>query len=146
MRTTVLKGTLLAVTAAFLAAGCGGTSRINDGDIDEKEGTAIGAVVGAAAGHQIEGGTLGTVIGAVVGGMVGGEIAENELSDDRLASGEPVEVRTASGEVVHVRPVDSFERDGKRCREYEISTDGGDRTERTVACEESPGSWRLASK
>jgi uncharacterized protein YcfJ len=146
MRTTLLKGTLLAVAAAVLATGCGGTSRLDDGDIDEKEGTAIGAVVGAAAGHEIEGGTLGTVLGAVVGGMVGGEVAENELSDEKLASGEAMDVRSESGEVVHVRPVDSFERDGKRCREYELSTDGGDKTERTVACEESPGSWRLASK
>lgn len=145
MRTTVLKGTLLAVAAA-LAAGCGGESRLNDGDIDEKEGTAIGAVIGAVAGHEIQGGTLGTVIGAVAGGMIGGEIAENELSDEKLARGESVDVRSQSGEVVHVRPVDSFERDGKRCREYELSTDGGGKTERTVACEESPGTWRLASK
>lgn len=146
MRTTLLKGTFLAVAAAVLATACGGESRLNDGDIDEKEGTAIGAVVGAAAGHQIEGGTLGTVIGAVVGGMVGGEIAENELSDEKLARGESMDVRSESGQVVHVRPVDTFERDGKQCREYELSTDGSDRTERTVACEESPGTWRLASK
>jgi len=146
MRTTVLKGTLLAVAVAVLATGCGSTNRINDGDIDEREGTAIGAVVGAVAGHQIEGGTLGTVIGAVVGGMVGGEIAENELSDEKLARNESMDVRSESGQVVHVRPVDSFERDGKQCREYELSTDGSDKTERTVACEESPGTWRLASK
>jgi uncharacterized protein YcfJ len=146
MRTTVAKGTLLAIAAAVLATGCGGTSRLNDGDIDEREGTAIGAAVGAVAGKQIEGGTLGAVIGAVAGGMIGGEIAENELSDEKLASGETVQLRTSGGEMLYVRPVDTFERDGKQCREYELRTEDGGRSERAVACEESPGTWRMASK
>lgn len=143
MRASSVKATLLVTAAALSLAGCSNTSRLNDGDIDEKEGQAIGAVVGAAAGHQIEGGALGTVIGAVVGGMVGGEIAENEPGND-FTGEDPVAVRTESGQTVYVRPVDRFERDGQACREYELTAEDG-RTEHAVACETSPGNWRLAS-
>jgi hypothetical protein len=143
MRTTSLKLIVLAAAAASLTA-CYSPSRLNDGDIDEKEGTAIGAAVGAAAGHEIEGGALGTVIGAVAGGMIGGEIAENELNND-FTTDDTVAVRTESGEVVNVTPVGRSERDGKECREYELRTEDGDRSERAVACETSPGKWRLAS-
>ena len=79
---------------------------------------------------------------SVAGGMIGGEIAENELSDEVLASDEPV-VETESG-TVHVDPAGSFQRDGRLCREYDLRTDAGD-TERAVACETEPGRWRLAS-
>jgi uncharacterized protein YcfJ len=144
MRTRSFKATLLATAVAMSMAGCYSPSRINDGDVDEGEGQAVGAAVGAVAGHEIEGGALGTVIGAVVGGMIGGEIAENELSND-FTGDDTVAVRTESGETVYVKPVDRFDRDGKPCREYELRTQDGGRTERAVACENSPGNWRLAS-
>jgi uncharacterized protein YcfJ len=142
MRT--VQSSLLAMAAMLSLIGCRSDPLINnDGDIDEKEGQVIGAAVGAAAGAAIEGGTLATVIGAVAGGMIGGEIAENELSDEVLASDEPVTVETESG-TVHVDPAGSFQRDGRLCREYNLRTDAGD-TERAVACETEPGRWRLAS-
>jgi uncharacterized protein YcfJ len=143
MHTNSLKLALAAV-AALSIAGCYSPSRLNDGDIDETEGQAVGAVAGAAAGHAIEGGALGTVIGAVVGGMIGGEVAENELDND-FSGDDTVAVRTESGEIVHVTPVNRFERDGNDCREYELRAEEGGRSERTVACETSPGKWRLAS-
>src|SRR5262249_35918536 len=74
-RKEILMNTPLKIAAVLIATGalgaCGHMSRAD-------EGTAIGAVGGAAVGNAVTGGSaLGTVAGAVGGGVLGHEIGED---------------------------------------------------------------------
>jgi len=70
MKRTALTG-LLAAAALTLSA-CASWSPAS-------QGTAIGAGVGAAAGHVITGGALlGTIGGAAAGGIIGHEIGKDQ--------------------------------------------------------------------
>ncbi len=97
------------VTSAMLLAGCAA----DDPNKRAKTGAAVGALLGAVAGHQVDGNKgryIGAVVGAIAGGAVGNymdkqqaelerelaaEAARNELNITRLA-GDALKIGIAS--------------------------------------------------
>lgn len=138
-----------AVLLAVLLAGCAqleGTSK-------ETIGTGTGAVVGGVIGRGVaDDDTLGMVIGGVAGAIVGGAIGRRMDARDRehaFAAFE--ENRTESwtnqqtGANYTVRPTETFQRDGRICREYTtaIEIGGSDRQASGVACQRNDGTWEI---
>ncbi len=143
---------ILALVIALALAGC--ASR-------QESGALIGAVTGAIVGNQVGKGTgrvFATAAGAVIGGIVGSEIGRKLDEEDRRAAMEAEYAALEEeelgrrhewenprsghrGEVVMQR---EFERDGRRCREYEhkIYIDGEPDILRGQSCRGDDGRWR----
>jgi surface antigen len=92
------------------------------------------------------------VVGGVVGDIAGGAIGRRMDERDRehaFAAFE--ENRTESwtnrqtGTRYAVRPTETFQRDGRVCREYtaDIEVDGSGEQATGVACQRSDGTWEV---
>jgi surface antigen len=148
-----------AALASSLLLGTGCASQDDEPVLDESEaGQIIGGVAGAAAGSQVGGGsgqTVATIAGALVGAVVGERIGARMEEDDRRAAAQVLEEnRTGetstwenpdTGNEFAVTPVETFERTGRPCRQFEfrVETDRGSDVEERTACRNNDGSWEV---
>lgn len=145
--------------AALLVAGCGGQGGGDGIDVDRSDaGQILGGVAGAAAGSQVGGGsgqTIATVAGALIGSIVGQRIGARMEENDREQAGLALEnsqtgETTAwenpdTGNTFQVTPVETFERDGRPCRQFEfqVRTDRGSDLQERTACRNEEGVWEV---
>ncbi len=148
-----------AAVASLLVLGPGCASQDEEPMLDESEaGQIIGGVAGAAAGSQVGGGsgqTVATIAGALIGAVVGERIGARMEEDDRRAAALVLEEnRTGetstwenpdTGNEFAVTPIETYERTGRPCREFEfrVETDRGSETEERTACRNSDGTWEI---
>ena len=147
-----------ALAGAFvLGSGC--ASQEPDRGLDESDaGQIIGGVAGAAAGSQIGGGsgqTVATIAGALIGAVVGERIGARMEEDDRRSAALVLEenrsgetstwVNPDTGNEFAMTPVETYERSGRPCREFEfrVETDRGSDTEERTACRNDDGTWEV---
>lgn len=147
---------LSVISGVLLGSGC--ASR-EDRGLDESDvGQILGGVVGAAAGSQVgegSGQTVATIAGALIGAVIGERIGARMEDDDRqytaLALEENRTGETASwenpdtGNEFSVTPVETYERSGRPCREFEfrVETDEGSDVQERTACRQSDGTWEV---
>lgn len=145
--------------AGALALGTGCASQDDEPVLDESEaGQIIGGVAGAAAGTQVGGGsgqTVATIAGALIGAVVGERIGARMEEDDRQATAQVLEenrtgetsswVNPDTGNEFAVTPVETYERSGRPCRQFEfrVETDRGSDTEERTACRNNDGTWEI---
>lgn len=148
-----------AALAGALVLGTGCASQDDEPVLDESEaGQIIGGVAGAAAGSQVGGGsgqTVATIAGALVGAVVGERIGARMEEDDRQATARVLEenrtgetsnwVNPDTGNEFAVTPVETYERSGRPCRQFEfrVETDRGSDTEERTACRNADGTWEV---
>ena len=148
-----------AALAGALVLGAGCASQDDEPILDESEaGQIIGGVAGAAAGSQVGGGsgqTVATIAGALVGAVVGERIGARMEEDDRQATAQVLEqnrtgetsswVNPDTGNEFAVTPVETYERSGRPCRQFEfrVETDRGSDTEERTACRNADGTWEV---
>lgn len=120
----------------------------------QEQGTVIGGAAGAVIGHEIGDGALGTIVGAVAGGALGNVIGKRMDQNDRQNVAQALsenETRTWTNPQTNanyrVDPVDTVQRNGQLCREYEMTAtvEGEPRQVEGLACQQSDGSWRVVS-
>lgn len=129
----------------------------------ETVGTLGGAAAGGLLGSQIGSGsgqTIAIIAGTLAGAYLGRRVAQSSLFSDEdaktaanaerqaLASGSPAVWSSADNPVAgRVTPVQTFEREGRVCREYthSITTPTDQETLRGTACRQPDGTWQLAS-
>jgi surface antigen len=150
-------GSMGLLAAAVLASGC--ADQGSDRGIDKSQaGQILGGVAGAAAGSQLGGGsgqTVAMIAGALIGSMVGERIGARMEEDDRRQAALALENnRTGeaavwenpdTGNAFQMTPIDTYERDGRPCREFEFQVEtyrGSDTQERT-ACRNTDGTWEV---
>jgi surface antigen len=148
---------LLALSVAtLLLAGC---ANQDEPVFDESDaGQIIGGVAGAAAGSQVGSGsgrTVATIAGALIGSMIGERIGARMEQDDMQQTASALEenrtgetrawVNPDTGNEFRVTPTDTWERDGRPCREFEfrVETDRGEDTQRRTACRADDGIWEV---
>jgi surface antigen len=150
---------LAAALTGSLLLGAGCASQDDEPVLEKSEaGQIIGGVAGAAAGSQVGGGsgqTVATIAGALVGAVVGERIGARMEEDDRRAAAQVLEEnRTGetstwenpdTGNEFAVTPVETFERAGRPCRQFEfrVETDRGSDVEERTACRNNDGSWEV---
>jgi surface antigen len=117
-------------------------------------GGAVGGAIGSTVGKDSNRGAaiiLGTVLGAVIGNRIGKSMDDA----DRACIGHALELaadrKTVSwtgseGLSYMVTPINSFERNGMKCREYRLRVNGQniDEDRREKACLVSEGEWEVA--
>lgn len=138
---------------------------INHGTCDrgllskELIGGVIGGVAGGAAGTQIgkgKGQMVATAGGALIGVLVGSTIGRSMDQVDQSCVGRvleyapdrsPVHWYGAGGTGYAVTPLNTFERDGRYCREYQTTAQIGGQNERVygTACRMPDGAWQIVS-
>jgi len=143
------------LAAAVLASGCA-EQREN---IDKSDaGQILGGVAGAAAGSQLgegSGQTVAMIAGALIGSMIGERIGARMEDDDLEQAGFALENnRTGetaawenpdTGNEFRVTPTDTYERDGRPCREFDfrVETERGSDVQERTACRDSDGTWEV---
>jgi surface antigen len=148
----------LAVTVTFIAglalAGCSA-----DSGPRETSGAIIGGVAGGLLGNSIgDGGgqAAATIIGAALGAVVGSEIGRSLDERDReyayMAADRGLRTNrieywknAESGRRGRFKPIRSYARDGRACRDFEhtIWVRGEPELVEGTACERRDGSWRI---
>lgn len=125
------------------------SGRCNSEAIGTVLGGAVGGVIGSRAGDgKPVAILLGTVLGAVIGNRIGKEIDDT----DRACIGHALELaadnRTVgwtghNGFNYLVTPLNNFNHNGMKCREYRLRVDGHDMHEdrREKACLAGEGRW-----
>jgi len=124
---------------------------------------AVGAALGGAAGAAIGAGVTdrddrvvgivaGTVIGAVVGGLIGDSMDRSDYTCMGQAleyadRGQSVGWTDPRGASYRVMPGDSYQSNGRYCRQYTTTAviDGRAETVKGTACRRADGSWDLSS-
>lgn len=159
-RATATIGVLLTLSVAtLLLAGC--ANRGSEPVFDESDaGQVIGGVAGAAAGSQVGSGsgrTIATIAGALIGSMIGERIGARMEQDDMHQTASALEenrtgettawVNPDTGNEFRVTPTDTWERNGRPCRQFEfrVETDRGEDTQRRTACRAEDGIWEVQS-
>lgn len=122
----------------------------------ENIGTLAGAGTGAAVGTQIGGGrgqlaavVAGTLIGAYVGQSIGRSLDEvDRMKMERALERQPTGQTASwenpdSGHNYSVTPTDTYEREGRPCRDYttEAVIDGKREVVHGTACRQPDGRW-----
>lgn len=149
----------LAVALAGVLALCAGCASQEEDEFDESDaGQILGGVAGAAAGSQIgegSGQTIATVAGALVGAVLGERVGARMEEDDRQYTAQVLEEnRTGetsswenpdTGDEYWVTPIETFEREGRPCREFEfrVETEEGTEIEERTACRDEDGTWEV---
>lgn len=122
-------------------------------------GQVIGGATGGLVGSQIGDGTgrlIAVAAGTVVGAVIGGEIGRSMDESDRLCVDQALEhapdgsrIRwNDEGRQYTVTPQDTQQgNDGQYCREYQMETEVGGRTEQVHgrACRQPDGAWKIVS-
>lgn len=142
------KGAILSMLLASSSFALGGCSAEMQQMVGGLAGGALGGGICAAAGC----GTLGTILAAGAGALIGSVIAkklsksEKEKRDKALASAMETgkkaswtdETKGTSGDIV---PLNTFQKDGKECSEYEETYNGTSSpvTEKYTVCRGADG-------
>ncbi len=122
-------------------------------------GAAIGGVTGGAFGagvtdrdDRVFGIIAGTVIGAALGGLIGESMDRADYTCmgqafEYAGPGQSVSWNDPSGASYNVMPGDSYESNGRYCREYTTTAviDGRAETVKGTACRQPDGSWDLSN-
>lgn len=152
-------GTVLALAAAVVLAGC---QNMQDSP-KQTVGTVLGAGTGALLGSKIGGGKgqlAGVAIGALAGAYIGSEIGKSlDNADKAMAqrtaqtsletsrAGQTSSWRNPdSGHSGTYTPVSTYRSaSGQDCREYETTVTIDGRTERATgrACRQNDGTWQI---
>lgn len=151
---------LLALSVAVLLLG-GCANQDSGPAFDESDaGQILGGVAGAAAGSQVGSGsgrTIATIAGALIGSMVGERIGARMEQDDMQQTASALEenptgrttawVNPDTGSEFRVTPTETWESDGRPCREFEfrVETDRGEDTQQRTACRTADGIWEVQS-
>jgi len=124
---------------------------------------AVGAALGGAAGAAIGAGVTdrddrvvgivaGTVIGAVVGGLIGDSMDRSDYTCMGQAleyadRGQSVSWTDPRGASYRVMPGNSYQSNGRYCRQYTTTAviDGRTETVKGTACRQPDGTWDLSS-
>jgi surface antigen len=124
----------------------------------EAVGAAIGAVAGAAVGSQVGKGSgrdIAILVGAVTGAIIGARFGRDIDQTDRACIGHALELAgdnkrvqwpAADGRTTYLlTPIRGYQRDGRACREFELtlSTGGSREIGRGEACRTGDGTWRV---
>ena len=134
------------VAAVFLLTAC------SQDPTKETIGTGAGAVLGGVIGSEVGDGTTGTVVGGVLGAVLGREVGrrldegDEENAVRALENNEPVTwADEDTGEQYTVNPTDTFERDGRVCRQYTttVRIEGEPQRASGTACKRDDGSWEV---
>jgi surface antigen len=143
-----MSGKIGAVLVVALLAGCAGL----EGTSKETIGTGTGAVVGGVIGRSVGDDTAGMVVGGIVGAIAGGAIGRRMDARDREHAFAAFEENRAAnwtnqetGARYSVRPTETFQRNGRLCREYTTNIEVGGSGEQAsgVACQRSDGTWEI---
>jgi len=126
----------------------------------EAVGAAVGGVVGGAVGSQIGKGSgrdVAIVIGTVAGAVIGAQIGRDLDNADRACMGHALELagdnrrvrwsNPDTGTTYLLTPVRGFARSGHPCREFNLRTTHGGRSEtgKGQACQTGDGTWQIIS-
>ncbi|MGE5548350.1 MAG: glycine zipper 2TM domain-containing protein [Solirubrobacterales bacterium] len=123
----------------------------------EMGGNLIGGVAGGLVGSRFgrgSGRTAATIGGTIIGVLVGGSVGRSmDAVDQGCVAGaldyvpdrRPIAWAGDSGESYRVMPVNSFERQGQYCREYQATAVIGGRRQQTygTACRQPDGQWEI---
>ncbi len=118
----------------------------------EETGTIAGGAAGAVIGERV-GGTTGTLLGAIGGALLGREAGRWFDERDRAEMADALETRETGEETAwvnpdtgrryQVTPQETFDRDGRPCREFVMEVEGEDEPVEGLACREDDGNWRI---
>ena len=149
-----IRTTIIAAVASALLAGCSA-----DGGPKETSGAIIGGVAGGLIGNTIgegNGRAAATIVGAALGAVVGSEIGRGLDDRDREHAFMAVDRGLRSNRVEYwknpdsghrgrFRPVRSYMREARECRDFEhtIWVRGEPEIVEGTACERADGSWRV---
>lgn len=126
----------------------------------EAVGAVVGGVVGAAVGSQIGKGSgrkVAIVVGTIAGAVIGAQVGRDLDRADRGCIGHALELagdnkRVAwsnpdNGASYRLTPVRGFQRNGQSCREFDLRTTAGGRSEttRSRACQTGEGTWQIVT-
>jgi surface antigen len=150
---------IAALVAALGLAGCEGTQGPGP---KQAVGTVGGAVLGGLLGSQIGGGSgrlWATGAGAVLGALAGSEIGKSLDRADKAYMAQTTQAtleHTRTGETSTwqnpdtghagtVTPVETYQRDGRYCREFTQTVRVGGRTQEAygTACRQPDGTWKI---
>lgn len=124
----------------------------------EAVGAVLGGVVGGAVGSQVGKGSgrqVAIVVGTIAGAVIGAQIGRDIDNADRACMGHALEL---AGDNVRVRwsnpetgttylltPVKGYARNGHTCREFDLQTTRGGRSElgKGQACQTGDGTWQI---
>jgi surface antigen len=141
-RTTYI---LIAMLTVLVLAGC--QSR-------ERTGALIGGATGTAVGQAVGGGTatlLGAIGGAAAGYFIGGRLDEKDkqeiagVLEDQPLGETAIWTNPDTGTRYEVTPTATFQRDGQRCRRFQLSAVDENAEVERVACRTAEGNWQIAS-
>jgi surface antigen len=118
-------------------------------------GTVLGGAVGGAIGSTVgkgDGRTVAIIIGTVLGAVIGNRIGKEMDEADRACIGHALELAAdrrsvgwAGGNGLNyiVTPLNNFNHDGMKCREYRLRVNGRgyDEDQREKACLVGEGRW-----
>lgn len=154
----VRRAGLASAAVAALALGVGCADQRERGIDKSDAGQILGGVAGAAAGSQVGGGsgrTVAMIAGALIGSMAGERIGARMEEDDMQEAGFALEEnRTGethawenpdTGNEFRITPTDTYERDGRPCREFDfrVQTERGTDVQERTACRHSDGTWEV---
>lgn len=123
-------------------------------------GAVVGAAIGGAVGSQVGGGdgrSVATIVGTIIGAAIGAKIGRDMDQADRACVAHAIELgrpgsrvtwtNATTGVSYVLTPVRDVKRDGRTCREYDLTLDRGGRSEqsRGTACRTGDGTWQIAN-
>jgi surface antigen len=124
----------------------------------EAVGAVVGGVVGGAVGSQVGKGSgrqVAIVVGTIAGAVIGAQIGRDLDNADRACMGHALELagdnrrvrwsNPATGTTYLLTPVKGFARNGHTCREFQLRTTHGGRSESGTgqACQTGDGTWQI---
>lgn len=134
---------LAVVMTVMVAVGC---------ETKEKTGTLAGGAAGAVLGREL-GGTTGMLLGAVGGAFLGREVGQRMDEDDRKEVAQTLEQQQTgetrvwtnpdTGERYSVTPTETFEREGRPCRRFDMDIAGEAENVEGTACRTASGDWQI---
>ena len=126
----------------------------------EAIGALLGGTFGAIVGSKVsshDDKQLGIVTGAIIGVLVGRSIGRSMDEADQACTGQVLE-RAADRQSIawnnpdtgvryQVTPTDTYQRDGRYCREYvtNATIEGSRQTLHGTACRNADGSWQMGN-
>ena len=124
----------------------------------EAVGAVLGGIVGGAVGSQVGKGSgreVAIVVGTVAGAVIGAQIGRDIDNADRACMGHALELagdnrrvrwsNPETGTTYLITPVKGYARNGYTCREFDLQTTRGGRSEtgKGRACQTGDGTWQI---
>lgn len=120
-------------------------------------GGAVGGAIGSSVGKDSGNRSVAILLGSVLGAVIGNQIGKSMDDADRACIGHALElaadrrtVRWTGSEGVNymVTPTSSYDRGGRKCRDYRLRANGQgvDEDRRETACLVSEGRWEVVNR